>query len=136
MIGFSVPNNGDVAVISCEGVHHLNLNRTESVRHDLSRPAGGERYDTRSGKLLHENADYSILGLYGGTPILRSPQGERLEVLQESTRLLIHSNSAEQPVELHFEDLSGDWCKATFSLDGSWILVGVPYELFVFKRTE
>ena len=105
MIGFSVPNNAETAIVSYEGIHLPDM-------------------------------IYSILGLHGGTPILRSVHGERLEVLSETNRLLIHSTSSKQPVELPFEDLSGDWCKATFSVDGSWVLLGVPYELFVFKRSE
>ena len=35
-----------------------------------------------------------------------------------------------------FEDLSGDWAVITFSEDGQYIVLGLPYELYVYERLE
>lgn len=129
MIGCSIPVDGEVAIISYEGIHLVNLHRPESVHHDL-----GIQPDVRQDKLLYKSKTYSILGLQGGTPILKSVQGDHLEILAESGRLLVHTPGLKRPIESSFEDLSGDWCLATFSTDGSWIVLGVPYDLIVFRR--
>src|SRR5688572_23522286 len=89
MIGFSIPKTNQVAIVSYEGIHLVDLDRPENVRSDPKYPEGREVYDPNSGKLTYQEQEYAILGLYGGSPIHKSERGERLNLDLEGEQLRI-----------------------------------------------
>lgn len=134
MIGFSLPVDRRVAIVSYEGIHVVNLDRPDEVHHDLNHPQGGTLFDPKSGTLPYHAKIYSILGLYGGKPITRSIHGETLQLRLEEDVLVIRGAQGDILCEHPFEDLSGDWRIATFSKDASHILLGLPYDLHILRR--
>jgi hypothetical protein len=136
MVGFSLSKAHQVAIISYEGIHLLDLQRPDDVRNDAKYPEGGDLYDPKSGKLTYSGKDYSILGLHGGSPIHKSAQGERLELDLPAEVLRVYGPKDDAVFEFAFEDLSGDWGQVTFSPDFDHIILGVPYEMYVLKRAN
>jgi hypothetical protein len=45
MVGFSVPVEGELAIIAYDGIHLLDLHEPQSVRQDTAHPEGGHLYD-------------------------------------------------------------------------------------------
>lgn len=134
MVGFSLPMCNQVAIISYEGLHFLDLNRPDHVLHDNKHREGGKLYSPSTGKLLYQGREYSILGLHGGAPISASAQGERLALDLPGEVLMVYGASGNVDFEFRFEDPSGDWGHASFSSDGEHILLGMPYEIHLLRR--
>ncbi len=142
LIGFSVPAGRRLAVISYEALHVIDLTAQHAVERDETVAEGGDAYDARTQTLRHGGLSYSILGVHGGSrALLTSPLGERL-AFDESidgpgsiVRVLhVHDADNQVRIDIHFDDFSGDWCHATFSPDGCFIIVGAPYDLLVLQR--
>jgi hypothetical protein len=126
MIGFSVPDRGEVLVISYEGTHLLRLRHPVTVETDDAL-AEYDIYDPASGKANYQGRAYRIIGLHGGRPILDSPQGERLVLDMEAETLSV-SRDGEIVFFTAYDNFSGDWAAATFSPDGRYIVLGCPYD--------
>ena len=126
MIGFSVPQGGEVLVISYEGVHLLRLTSKVTVETN-DEFAEYDIYDPDSGLARYRGKEYRIIGLQGGSPLLEAPNGERLALDTESETLSVVRNG-ETVFSVKYENFSGDWAVATFSLDGRYIVLGCPYD--------
>jgi hypothetical protein len=126
LVGFSIPNEGKILVISHEGMHLLRLTPEISVDTD-DELAEGDLYDPNLGIAHYRDCDYQIIGLHGGSPIVRSPRNERLLLDTESETLSVLW-SGEVAFSLKYENFSGDWATATFSPEGRYIVLGCPYD--------
>jgi len=142
MIGFSVPVDHRLAVISYEALHVIDLTVQRAIERDGTLAQGGDAYDARTQTLRHEGLSYPILGVHGGSrALVTSPLGERLAfdtsiAGPDSAMRVLHVLDADNQVrtDIHFDDFSGDWCHATFSPNGRFIIVGAPYGLLVLQR--
>jgi hypothetical protein len=126
MIGFSVPQDGEVLVISYEGMHLLRLGPEVTVETD-EEFAEYDLYDPDSGLARYGGKEYQIIGLHGGNPLMASPAGERL-VLDTDAQTLAVEQNGETIFSTPYENFSGDWAAATFSPDGRYIVLGCPYD--------
>lgn len=134
MIAFSIPAADVVWILSYEGLHRLTLVPRPEV---WTEPKHAEDYgllDADGTLLVYAGQRIPMLGLYGGEPLLRHPKGQQLAPHFDSERVdvLAPDGSIEQAIT--FKDLSGDWGFATFSADGRYLLVGIPYELHVYQH--
>jgi hypothetical protein len=135
MIGFSLPLNRRMVVVSYEGLHLLDLDDLRQIRTDRTRPEGRGVYEPDPGRVTLEGREYSILGLHGGTPRLKSTTGESLRLnLREGTLDVLNPDGSLE-FRHPFEDPSGDWGWATFTSEDDFILLGLPYDLHVLKRS-
>lgn len=135
IIRFSVPVERRIAIISYEGVSVLAVNApSATLVVDISQPEGGDCYDRSQQVLTYGIKAFPIVGLFGGIPILRNDYGE--EAFLGTTEDVLQVRDAGQNIVLafEFEDLSGDWRYATFSPDGTVLVLGMPYDLHVFHR--
>ncbi len=143
VIGFSVPVDHRLAVISYEALYVIDLTAQRMIERDGTLTEGGDAYDTRTQTLGHEGLSYPILGVHGGSrALVTSPLGKRLAFDTsidgpDSVTRVLHVLDADNQVrtdDIHFDDFSGDWCHATFSPNGRFIIVGAPYDLLVLQR--
>jgi hypothetical protein len=126
LLGFSVPRDRTVLVISYEGVHMLRLGESIGVSTD-HRFVEYDVYDPETGIAEYDGARWDIIGLHKGRPIHSSPQGDQL-VLSESTSSLQVVGGSSSSFTTTFENFSGDWAAATFSPDGEFVVLGCPYD--------
>ncbi len=144
LTGFSVPVGNRVAVISYEALHVIDLTARRIIERDETVAEGGDAYDAQTQTLHHKGISYPILGVHGGSrALLTNPLGERLAFDTSidgpgSIVRVLHVLDADNqaPIDIHFDDFSGDWCHATFSPDGRFIVVGAPYDLLVLQRDQ
>lgn len=135
MIGFSVTASSRVVIVSYEGIHTLILGNTSiQVQHDLAYPEGGDLFDTQRNTLKYQDQDYQMLGLYGGTPRLTSAFGERLVLRPREETFSVTDERGNVVFHHKYQDLSGDWAFITFAPDDEFIILGVPYDLYIFRR--
>src|SRR5262245_23021645 len=107
MIGFSVPQEGEVLVISYEGVYLIRLAPSITVETDDTF-AEYDIYDPDSGIARYRGKEYQIIGLHGGHPLLESPQGERLVLdIESETLSVVHNGETEYATP--YMNFSGDW---------------------------
>lgn len=133
MIGFSVPQEGTVLVVSYEGTHLVRLGSPVSVETD-PKYSEYDLYDPDTGVCRYLDKQWNIIGLYPGSPILAGRDGERL-VLNTTTGTLEVVKDGEVAWSSNFANFSGDWAAATFSPDGRFIVLGCPYD-FDFRVFE
>jgi hypothetical protein len=135
MIGFSVPHEGEILVISYEGVHLLRLGNEIKVQTD-DEFAEYEIYDPDTGVARYQGESYQIIGLHGGKPLLESPAGETLRLnTKKQTLLITRENQA--VFSMKYSNFSGDWAATTFSTDGRYVVLGCPYDFdFVVLERE
>src|SRR5438105_2757382 len=119
LIGFSVPQDDEVLVISYEGVHLIRLGREMTVETD-EEFAEYDIYDSEMGLARYRGREYQIIGLHRGTPLLQGRDGERLVLNAVSQELRI-VRGEETLFSMQYENFSGDWAAATFSPDGRYI---------------
>jgi len=134
IIGFSLPVDNQIALISYEGVHLLHVDDPVSIQDDPQHPEGAGLFDPASRTLVHRQKRYAILGLHGGRPRLTSDRGETLDLDLKNETLRILGPGRRVEFALRFDDLSGDWGMATFSEDSEVVVLGLPYDLHVVKR--
>lgn len=135
MIGFSVPQNGEVLVISYEGTHLLRLGSDVTVETD-DEFTEYDIYDPDSGVARYSGKKYQIIGLHGGSPLLNSPNGERLALDADVETLSVMQNG-ETVFTMPYKNFSADWAAATFSPDGRYIVLGCPYDFdFIVLERE
>jgi hypothetical protein len=132
-IAVSIPLGSEVALVSYEGIHMLDLEDPLRVRHDRSSPEGGKHFDKHLCVLDFEGKKFRMLGLCGGAPILRSSHGDAVNLEKAAERLVVRG-PAGPALEYKYEDLSGDWAFASFSEDGRYVVLGLPYEFVAFRR--
>jgi hypothetical protein len=133
IIGFSRPVDGKIAVISYEGIHIIPLSESVEIEHHTDLPECGKNYYEKRQVLVFGSREFSMLGLYGGTPILQNPIRERIQFGDGDFFQVLDSNR-EEIFRHDFNDLSGDWRHVTFSEDGAFIVLGLPYGLKIFER--
>ena len=133
-IGFSLPLDNEIALISYEAIHIVDISSGEIVVNDNSVPEGGELFDKSKNILSYIDKTYTIYGLFGGEPILHSPKGEELLMDNEELIIKVQEKTGQISFQFHYEDLSGDWCFGTFSKDGKYVLLGLPYDFYAFIR--
>ncbi len=126
MIGFSVPLKGQVLVVSYEAMHVLTLQEPVQVDTDETY-SQYDVYDPDSGQAQYGGRTWEIIGLHPGHPIVRSPSGERL-LLDTSNESLVVMRNKVVEFRTKYDNFSGDWAAATFSLDGNYIVLGCPYD--------
>ncbi len=134
MIGFSVPQDGTVLVVSYEGTHLVRLGPPVSVETD-SKYSEYDIYDPDTGVCRYMGRQWDITGLHAGRPILTGRNGERL-VLDAEAKSVSVVKDGEVVWSSSFANFSGDWAAATFSPDGRFIVLGCPYDFdfCVFER--
>jgi hypothetical protein len=126
MIGFSIPLDDEVLVISYEGVHLLQLGNKITVKTD-NRFSEYDLYDPDSGTAQYQGKSYQIIGLHGGNPIRETPDGAKLKLDKVSETLsIIQGNQID--FSMKYTNFSGDWVSATFSVDGRYVVLGCPYD--------
>ncbi len=126
MVGFSVPQDGEVLVVSYEGTHLVHLGPEVTVETD-DEFAEYDIYDPNTGLARYRGKEYRIIGEHGGSPLLESPRGETLVLDTEAETVSVVHNG--EPVfSMPYKNFSGDWAAATFSPDGRYIVLGCPYD--------
>jgi hypothetical protein len=133
MLGFSVPQDDTVLVISYEGTHLVRLPPTAAVETD---PEFTEYdlYDPETGVCRYRGRAWDIIGLLPGRPLLDGPRGEQLVLDAACLRISVVVDGA-TVWSSGFENFSGDWVAATFSPDGRFVLLGCTYD-FDFRVWE
>jgi hypothetical protein len=126
MIGFSVPQDDTVLVVSYEGMHLVRLDPPVTVESDREY-AEYDLSDPAAGVCRYRGKEWDIIGLCPGRPILTSPGGEQL-VLDAEAEAVSVVQGGEVVWSSAFENFSGDWAAATFSPDGRFIVLGCPYD--------
>ncbi len=72
MLGFSIPLDHEVVIISYDNIATLDLNAPANIQFDDAYPEGGEIYDRSHQTLTYRGKSFQILGAYGGQPIAES----------------------------------------------------------------
>ncbi len=135
MMAFSVTVSNRVVIISYEGIHTLNFGIAPfQIQHDLAYPEGGNLFDWASNTLKYQGQDYGTLGLYGGTPRLTSALREELVLRSQDKTFSVLDESGQVLFQHRYQDLSRDWAAITFASDDKFIVLGVPYDLYLFQR--
>jgi hypothetical protein len=134
IVGFSIPQEGEVLVVGYEGIHLLNIDSDSTVEIDTT-VSEDDIYDPDTGIVRYKNKEYKIIGLHGGEPITDGFDGEELLLDEDSETLFIRRNQ-EIIFSYKYENFSGDWTAATFSPDGRFIILGCPYifDFLVLRR--
>ena len=132
-IGFSIPEDNQFLVVSYEGTHLVTLGDEISVEHDYDY-IEYDLYDPKKGFAEYRDRQWQIIGLYPGSPLLTSPQGESLRLDAEHEILYVIEGD-DVRLTRGYDNCSGDWAAVTFSRDGMWIILGCPYDVdFVALR--
>lgn len=134
MYAFSIPQQDTLWVIDYDQLFHVTLIPEISISTALQ---GAEElnkvFDDDRSILVIDGKIYPMLGLYGGVPILSNQFGDQLSLQPCQDRLVVLNNERQVKQVIEFSDLSGDWRWATFSSDGRYLLIGVPYDLYVYQ---
>ena len=133
MIGFSVPQDRKVLVVSYEGMHIVNLSKPITVSTDNDY-AEYDCYDPDTGIAKYADREWQIIGLFPGAPLTTRPNGDTLVLDQPSLSVSVIRDGAPIWSEI-YENFSGDWAAATFSDDDWYIVLGCPYD-FDFRVWE
>ena len=134
IIGFSIPVDEQLAVISYDAVYLVRLDNQGEVVKDSQYPEGGDIYDQERQLLSYRGTEFNILGLYGGNPLLLSRFGESVNIDKEREVASVQEADGRLTLQFPFEDFSGDWVYASFSEDSTYFLLGMPYDLYAFRR--
>ncbi len=145
IIGFSVPESNVVWAMSQKGLHKIELGLKTTVQTDPNHAEDYEIFDTEANILDYKGQQSRMLGENGGDPILQStirhtlqrgPKGT-VSARGESWECFdILGADGKKVEQLRFLDKSGDWCYATFSEDGRYVIVGVPNQLYAYCRID
>jgi len=122
MRNFSIPVDDQILIESYEGMHLLELlpvPRITIYDEDHFEP-GWKKFEMVS---LDEYAE----------PFLLNARDELLSLDLEQEVLTVRSPDGSVIQEIKFNDLSGDWGVATYSVCGKWLVIGVPYNLYVYR---
>ena len=122
MMNFSIPIDDEILIESYDGMHLLRLLPAPAVTNypEEHSEAGWEKFE--------------MLGLDGGeAAILVNGLEHRLSLDLNRQVLTVVAADGAIVQSIEFSDLSGDWGFATYSVDGKWLVIGVPYDLYVFR---
>lgn len=133
MLGFSVPQDDSVLVVSYKGMHLVRLGPLAAVETDPEY-AEFDLYHPATGECDYRGRTWDIIGLLPGRPLLEGRDDERL-VLDAAALTVSVVASGETVWSSGFENFSGDWAAATFSPDGRYIVLGCPCD-FDFRVWE
>jgi hypothetical protein len=133
LIGFSVPQDDVVLMISYQGMHLIRLGTPVTVETDREY-SEYDLYDPDSGVCRYRGREWDVIGLFPGRPILAGRDGERLVLNTEAQTVAVVPGDEEE-WSFAYENFSGDWAAATFSPDGRFIVLGCPYD-FDFRVWE
>jgi hypothetical protein len=125
MIGFSVPQDDAILVVSYEGMHLVRLSTPVTVESD-SEYTEYDLYDPDSGVCRYRGREWNIIGLSPGCPMLIGRDNEQLLLSTEAQTVSVVRGDEEE-WSFTYENFSGDWAAATFSPDGRFIVLGCPY---------
>jgi hypothetical protein len=136
MIGFSVPQDKMVLVVSYEGMHLIHLAHPITVETDPDYREY-DLFDHDTCVADYRGRKWEIIGLYEGHPLKSGRQGERL-ILDTNAETVSVVQNEEVMWSSGYKNFSGDWAAATFSPDGQFIVLGCPYDFDfrVFQRVE
>jgi hypothetical protein len=150
LLGFSIPQGEDLILVTYDGIVRVRLGTPMMASLDERYPKGDPLYDLTSGELRYDGQTYQIIGVHGGIPILHNQWGERIvldveeeretsdgrrvRATPEESTLLIQAADGISVLAFTFRNFSRDWQRATFSRDGMYIALGMPYEIYVFRR--
>lgn len=134
MLAFSIPEQNRLWVMSHDELFQVTLAPQVYISTVLrgSEELGGIFDEDRS-VLTINGQIYPLLGLCGGVPILTNQLGDQLSLEPSQDRLVILNSERQVKQVIEFSDLSGDRRWATFSADGRYLLIGVPYDLFIYR---
>jgi hypothetical protein len=136
MIAFTIPVENTVIVLSYDGLHKICLFPDIEIATDTEQAENYAIYDENKKTLIYDNRTYDALGLYGGNPILQDFQGNSLAIRREREQLDIIDTNGICFQSIPYSDLSGDWAFASFSFDSNFIILGLPCDLYLFKRSN
>lgn len=135
MIGFSVPQDDTVLVVSYQGMHLVRVGTPVTVETDFEY-SEYDLYDPETGVCDYQGQVWNMIGLFPGKPQLVGQEGEQLELDTEDQTVSV-IKSAKVVWSSRLKNFSGDWAAATFSPDGKFIVLGCPYDFDfrVWQRT-
>lgn len=136
MLGFTLPVNDRLIVIAYDGLDVIDLHNPRHSVFDDRYPEGKGVYEWGTQVLDYGGLRYRVLGLFGGEPLLKSKYGEAFMVDTANELLTVYDASGVPTLTHHYVDASGDWLSATFSSDSNYVLLGIPYVLYAFRRIE
>jgi hypothetical protein len=67
---------------------------------------------------------------------METPDGWRVKATGGVSTLLIQDEDGHTLFEFTFRNYSRDWQRATFSRDGTCIVLGMPYAIYAFRRAS
>ncbi len=134
MLGFSIPLDHEVVIISYDNIATLDLTAPANIQFDDAYPEGGDIYDRSHQTLTYRGKSFQILGAYGGQPIAESQYQEQLVLDLKHENFKIQSKNGGVLFHYWFVDMSGDWGYITFSRDDDFIILGIPYDIIIFHR--
>ena len=145
VIGFSIPESSTVWAMSRKGLHKIKLGLRTTVETNPNHAEDYEIFDTELNILDYKGIQSRMLGENGGEPILQSQMRHTLRRGSQGTvsasgesRESVDVVGADGKVlqQLRFLDTSGEWCHATFSEDGRYVVIGVPNHLYAWCRID
>jgi hypothetical protein len=152
MLGFSIPQGEELILVTYDGIARVHLRTPMTAYLDKRYPEGEPIYDLASSQLSYEEQTYQIIGVHGGVPILHNPWDERIvldveeerdtpddrrvRVTREENTFLIQAADGACMLAFIFRNFSRDWQRATFSHDGMYAALGMPYAIHIFRRAS
>jgi hypothetical protein len=152
MLGFSIPEGNELILVTYDGIASMSLGTPRMASIDDRYPEGEGIYNIASSELRYEGQTYQTVGVQGGTPILQNqwgerivlgveqemetPDGRRVKSTGEVSTLLIQDEEGNPSFEFTFRNFSRDWQRATFSREGTYIVLGMPYAIHAFRRAS
>jgi hypothetical protein len=134
LTAFSIPHGDSILVVTYDEMFRVDLAPQATVTSLGDDSLLLELFDEQRGLLTLEGRAYHMLGLYGGVSILCDSEGNGLSLAPKEERLTILNTKDEILQVIKFSDLSGDWCWATYSPDFRYLVIGLPYDVLVYKR--
>ena len=139
LVGFSIPVDNSVVVISYDEVQLLKLRlgqvlQIENVQIDRNGIFPFSTYNEEKKSIDINGVRHDMLGIFGGSPILSSAKQDTLSIDPHNQRLIARDVLGQEILSFAYDDLSGDWQLATFSADSRYIVLGMPYEWHIWYQ--
>jgi hypothetical protein len=152
LLGFSIPDGKELLIVTYDGIARLNLETVKQAPFDDRYPEGEGIYELASSEVRYQGQTYQIVGVYGGTPLLHNslgerivlgveeekdtPDGRRVKATSAESTLVIQDQDGTASFEFTFQNCSRDWQRATFTRDGTYLVLGMPYDIYAFRRRD
>lgn len=134
LYGFSLPREGEVILMSDQGIHVVDLQEPSDIQDDFNYPQGEKIFNPETGLLTYQEHTFQMLGPDFGQPILKNDQDEELVLDLAHEVFYIKNNQGETIFDFLFETDSDEWGIITFSEDSHYILLGIPHDFYIFER--